>query len=213
MVTALLGKKVGMTRVFTEGGKQIPVTLIEAGPCPVVQRKTAERDGYHAVQIGYGAKKEKRCTKPEIGHFKKAGADPCRWLREFRVAGESELKEGDVIKADIFAAGERVDVTGTSKGKGFAGVIKRHGYGGGPGGHGSHFHRAPGSIGQCADPAKVYKGIGLPGHMGSKKVTTMALEIVSVDPEKNLIAIKGAIPGAPGGMVVLKKSAKSKGAA
>ena len=207
---AILGKKLGMTRVFTENGQCIPVTLLEAGPCTVTQRKTFESDCYSAVQIGFGAKKEQRCTSPELGHFKKAGVVPCRVLREIPVEDESALKVGDVIKADIFAQGDRVDVTGTSKGKGFQGVIKRHGFGGGPGAHGSHFHRAPGSIGTSADPSRVFKGRGLPGHMGGQRVTTQNLEVVSVDPEKNLIAVRGAIPGAPGGIVLLKASVKGK---
>jgi large subunit ribosomal protein L3 len=208
MSTALMGKKVGMTRVFTDDGRSVPVTLVEVGPCFVVQRKTTDRDGYDAVQLGFGARREKTCTKPQLGHFKKASIEPCRWLREFRVAADAEYKTGDVLKADLFQPGDRVDVTGSSKGKGFQGVIKRHGHGGGPGGHGSHFHRAPGSIGQCADPAKVFKGVKLPGQMGNKRITTQNLEIVSVDPEKNLVAVKGCLPGAAGGMVVLKKSVK-----
>lgn len=208
MSTALMGKKVGMTRVFTEDGRSLPVTLVEVGPCYVVQRKTADRDGYDAVQIGFGASREKNCTKPLLGHFKTASVEPCRYLREFRVASDAAFQPGDVLKADVFQPGDRVDVTGTSKGRGFQGVIKRHGHGGGPGGHGSHFHRAPGSIGQCADPAKVFKGVKLPGQMGNKKITTQNLEIVSVDAEKNLVAVKGALPGANGGMVVIKKSVK-----
>ena len=208
MSTALMGKKVGMTRVFTDDGRSVPVTLVEVGPCYVVQRKTVDRDGYDAIQIGYGVRREKRCTKPELGHFKKASVEPCRHLREFRIPADAAYQTGDVLKADVFEAGDRIDVTGTSKGKGFQGVMKRHGHGGGPGGHGSHFHRAPGSIGQCADPAKVFKGVKLPGQMGNKRITTQNLEIMSVDPEKNLVAVKGCLPGAPGGMVVLKKSVK-----
>jgi large subunit ribosomal protein L3 len=208
MVNGLLGKKLGMTRIFTEDGRWIEVTLLEAGPCSVVQRKTADKDGYEAVQMGFGDVKEKRCSKPLQGHFAKAGVAPKRHMREFRVPQDSELKPGDEVKADIFQAGDRVDVCGTSKGKGFAGVIKRHGFGGGPGGHGSHFHRAPGSVGQSADPAKVYKGKKLPGHMGHARVTSQNLEVVSVDPEKNLVAVRGCVPGANGGMVVVRKSVK-----
>jgi len=208
MLDGLLGKKLGMTRVFTEDGRWIEVTLLEAGPCSVVQRKTAETDGYEAVQIGFGELKEKRCTKPLQGHFAKAGASPMRHLREFRVDSGEELKPGDEIRVDIFTAGDRVDVSGTSKGKGFAGVIKRHGFKGGPGGHGSHFHRAPGSIGQSADPAKVYKGKRMPGRMGHERVTMQNLEVISVDPDKNLVTVRGCVPGAPGGLVVLRKSVK-----
>lgn len=208
MLTGLLGKKLGMTRIFTEDGRWIEVTLVEAGPCMVTQRKTQERDGYDAVQVGFGDKKPKRCTKPLTGHFNKAGVSPKRTLREFRVPGESGLKAGDEIRADIFEAGERVDVSGTCKGKGFAGVIKRHGFAGGPGGHGSHFHRTPGSIGQSADPAKVYKNKRLPGQMGGTRVTAQNLEVITVDAEKNLLVVRGSVPGATGGMVVVKKTVK-----
>lgn len=210
MVNGLLGRKLGMSRIFTEEGRWIEVTLLEAGPCTVVQRKTADADGYDAVQVGYGDVKEKRVNKPQMGHFKKTGVSPKRHLREFRVDAGSELQPGDEIKIDMFKTGDRVDISGTSKGKGFQGVIKRHGYGGGPGGHGSHFHRAPGSIGQCADPSKVYKGKGMPGQMGNKKTTTQNLEVIDVDPEKNLLVVRGAVPGAPGGLVVVKQSVKRK---
>jgi large subunit ribosomal protein L3 len=210
MVNGLLGRKLGMSRIFTEEGRWIEVTLLEAGPCTVVQRKTSDSDGYDAVQVGYGEVKEKRVNKPQMGHFKKTGIAPKRFLREFRIDGSSELQPGDELKIDMFKSGDRVDVSGTSKGKGFQGVIKRHGYSGGPGGHGSHFHRAPGSIGQCADPAKVYKGKGMPGQMGNKKTTTQNLEVIDVDPEKNLLVVRGAVPGAPGGLVVVKQSVKQK---
>ena len=208
MVKALLGQKLGMTRMFTEDGRWIEVTLVEAGPCTVIQRKTKETDGYEAVQVGFGDVKESRCVKPQKGHFAKAGVKPKRVLREFRVDAGSELKVGDEIRNNIFSAGDKVDVSGNSKGKGFAGAIKRHGFGGGPGGHGSHFHRAPGSIGQSADPAKVYKGKRMPGRMGNVKKTTQNLEIVDVDAEKNLLVVRGAIPGANGGVVVVKHSVK-----
>lgn len=212
-MSGILGKKIGMTRVFTQDGRWIDVTVLEAGPCTVVQRKTRDNDGYEAVQIGFGAVKEKRVNKPMQGHFKKAGIEPKRNLREFRVAADCELKTGDELKADVFSAGDRVDVSGTSKGRGFAGVIKRHGFSGGPGGHGSHFHRAPGSIGQSADPAKVYKGKKMPGHMGNRKVTVQNLEVVEVDLDKNLLVVRGAVPGANGGLVSVSKSVKqSKGA-
>lgn len=208
MVNGLLGRKLGMTRVFTEDGRWIEVTILEAGPCTVVQRKTTETDGYSAVQVGYGDVKDSRCTKPALGHFKRAGVSAKRILREFRVDDSSELGVGDEIKNDIFKVGDRVDVSGTSKGKGFAGVIKRYGFNGGPGSHGSHFHRAPGSIGQSADPAKVYKGKRLPGRMGNARVTTQNLEVVTIDAEKNIIGVRGSVPGANGGLVVVKRSVK-----
>jgi len=208
MLNGLLGKKLGMTRIFTEDGRWIEVTLLEAGPCLVVQRKTQEHEGYDAVQLGFGDANERRLTKPLIGHFKKAGVASKRTLREFRVDKDNVLKPGDEIRVDIFKAGDRVDVSGTSKGKGFAGGIKRHHWSGGPGGHGSNFHRRPGSIGQSASPGHVIKGKTLPGHMGDERVTTQNLEVVNVDPTKNLIAVRGSVPGAPGGLIVVKKRVK-----
>jgi large subunit ribosomal protein L3 len=208
MVNGLLGRKLGMTRVFTEDGRWVHVTLVEAGPCTVIQKKTQDTDGYDAVQVGFGEVKEARLNKPQAGHFKKSGQKLKKTLKEFRVAADSGLSVGDEIRSDIFKAGDRVDICGTSKGKGFAGVIKRHGFAGGPGGHGSHFHRAPGSIGQSADPAKVYKGKRMPGRMGNVFRTTQNLEIVRVDEEKNLIVLRGSVPGANGGLVVVKHSVK-----
>ncbi|MFA6244904.1 MAG: 50S ribosomal protein L3 [Candidatus Hydrogenedentales bacterium] len=208
MQTGLLGKKLGMTRVFTEDGRWVDVTVLEAGPCTVVQRKTGENDGYDAVQVGYGEKKEARCVKPVLGHFKKASITPKQTLREFRVAPEDPLKMGDELRADFFQVGDHVDVAGTSKGRGFAGVHKRHGFRGGPGGHGSNFHRRPGSIGASADPSKVMKGMRMPGHMGNVRVTIQNLEIVKVDPEKNLLVVRGCVPGPTGGLVMVKKSVK-----
>ncbi len=209
MIDGILGRKLGMTRIFSEDGRWLEVTLLEAGPCTVVQRKTIETDGYEAVQVGFGeATKKTTRSKPLAGHFKKANVEAARVLREFRVESGSELKPGDKISNDIFKAGDRVDVSGTSKGKGFAGVIKRYGFKGGPGGHGSHFHRAPGSIGQSADPAKVYKGKRLPGRMGNVRRTIKNLEVLEVDAEKNLVVVRGAVPGANGGLIVLKHSAK-----
>ena len=208
MVDGLLGKKIGMTRLFTEDGRWIEVTVLETGPCTVVQRKTRDKDGYDAVQLGFGDVKEKRLKKPQRGHFEKAGVEPRKTLREVRVAEDSELKTGDELKVDLFSEGERVDVVGNSKGKGFAGVIKRHGFGGGPGGHGSHFHRAPGSIGQSADPAKVYKNKRMPGQMGNRRVTAQNLEVVNVDADRNLLLVRGAVPGANGGVVMVRKAAK-----
>ena len=208
MITGLLGKKVGMTRLFTEDGRWIEVTVLEAGPCSVIQRKTVETDGYSAVQLGFGDIKESRCNKPAAGHFAKVGVSPKRTLREVRVPNDADVKPGDEIKADIFAVGDRVDVVGTSKGRGFAGVIKRHGFAGGPGGHGSHFHRAPGSIGQSADPSKVYKNKRMPGHFGSAKTTVQNLEVVNVDSDRNLLIVRGSVPGANGGLVMVSKSVK-----
>lgn len=208
MTTGLIGKKLGMTRLFTEDGRWIDVTVLEAGPCTVVQRKTKETDGYDAVQLGYDDIDQKRCNKPLRGHYKKAGIAPKRTLRELRVGENSELGQGDEVKADIFATGDRVDVSGKSKGKGFAGVIKRHGFSGGPGGHGSHLHRAPGSIGQSATPSKVYKGKRMPGRMGNHRVTARNLEVVTVDSERNLLMVRGCVPGANGGVVMVKKTSK-----
>lgn len=210
MLNALMGRKLGMTRIFTEDGRWIPVTVVQTGPCQVVQRKTADTDGYEAVQLGIEEKKESRCNKPELGHFKKHGVTPKRVVREFRVGSDTELKTGDEVRADLFKAGDRVDISGTSKGKGFQGVIKRHGMHGGPAAHGSMFHRAPGSIGQSADPSKVYKGKRLPGHMGDVKRTIQNVEVVRVDLEKNLVLVRGAVPGANGGVVVLKHSVKGR---
>ena len=201
MEKAIIGKKVGMTQIFDEAGKVIPVTVIEAGPCTVVQKKTTENDGYEAVQLGFGAIKPKKITKPMGGHFAKLGTEPVRYLREVRVENASEYKTGDLQTVAAFADVKKVDVTGTSKGKGFAGVIKRHGFAGGPGGHGAHFHRAPGSIGQCATPSRVFKGVRLPGHMGCDTVTVKNLEVVRVDAEQNLILVKGAVPGGKNGIV------------
>lgn len=208
MVKGLLGRKLGMGRVFTPDGRWIEVTLVEAGPCTVLQRKTADHDGYHAVQLGFEELPEKQVTKPMAGHFKKAGAAPKRVLREFRVEEGSELKTGDQVTTEIFKTGDRVDVSGTTKGRGFAGVHKRLGYQGGPGTHGSNFHRRPGSIGQSAEPSEVYKGKGMPGHMGANKRTQVNLEIVDVVPEKNLLVVRGAVPGANGGLVVVRSSVK-----
>jgi large subunit ribosomal protein L3 len=198
-----------MTRMFTEDGRWVEVTLLEAGPCTVVQRKTKEHEGYEAVQLGFGRANERRLKKPVKGHLTKAGVTPLKTLREFRVEDDAELKPGDEIRVDIFKVGDRVDVSGTSKGKGFAGGIKRHGWQGGPATHGSNFHRAPGSIGQSASPGRVIKGKTLPGHMGNERVTTQNLEVVNVDVDKNLMVIRGCVPGAPGGLVVVKKSVKA----
>ncbi|MEA3364619.1 MAG: 50S ribosomal protein L3 [Candidatus Hydrogenedentes bacterium] len=208
MVSALLGKKLGMTRLFTEDGRWIPVTVLEAGPVTVMQVKTHERDGYEAVQLGFGDIKESRLTKPVVGHQAKAGGAFKHRLREVPLAPDSEIKQGDEIRVDIFAVGDYVDVAATTKGKGFAGVQKRHRFKGGPRAHGSNFHRAPGSIGQSADPSKVVKGKRLPGRMGNVRRTVQNLEVVKVDLEKNLLVVRGAVPGANGAYVEVKKRLK-----
>ena len=209
MQKAIIGKKIGMTQIFSPEGKVIPVTVIEAGPCSVVQRKTVETDGYEAVQLGFGDVKEKHVTKPLKGHFEKHGVALRKVLKEFRL-DEITLNTGDVVKADTFAEGECVDVTGISKGKGYAGVIKRWGthrlketHGTGP------VHRHPGSMGACSSPSRVFKGKKLPGHMGNVKVTVQNLDVVKVDAERNLILVKGAVPGPKGGIVTIKNTVKA----
>lgn len=210
MVDGLIGKKLGMTRLFTGDGRWIDVTVLEAGPCTVVQRKTKDRDGYDAVQLGFGELKESRCNKPLKGHFAKAGLAPKKKLQEVRVASDSALKTGDEVKASIFTAGDRVDICGVSKGKGFQGVIKRYHFAGGPGSHGSMFHRAPGSIGQRQTPAKVFPNKRMPGRMGQERTTVRNIEIVNVDAERNLLIVRGCIPGASGGIVTVRKTTKGK---
>lgn len=201
MINAIYGKKIGMTQIFAEDDTVIPVTVIQAEPNKVCQVKTVETDGYEAVQMGFGAVKAKKVNRPMAGHFAKQGTEPTRYLREVRVENASEYKVGDLHTVAAFADVKKVDVTGTSKGKGFAGVMKRHGFGGGPGYHGSHFHRAPGSIGQCATPSRVFKGVRMPGHMGCDTVTVRNLELVRIDEEQNLILVKGAVPGGKNGIV------------
>jgi len=209
MEKAILGTKLGMTQLFDEDGKVIPVTVVEAGPCTVVQKKTNETDGYEAIQVGFGDVKEKKLNKPQKGHFAKADVAARKFLREFRLADIGAYNVGDEIKADIFAAGDSIDVTGTSKGKGFAGPMKRWGLHRGPMSHGSGYHRGSGSMGACSTPGRVMKGKKLPGHMGNVKVTVQNLEIVKVDAEKNLILVKGAVPGNKGGLVIIKNSVKA----
>lgn len=207
MAPGILGKKIGMTQIFDDEGQVVPVTVLQAGPCVVVQRKTAERDGYDAVQVGLvDFLRESLVNKPARGHFQKAGVEPVRRLREFRVEADAGLQAGDRILADEFRPRERVDVIGLSKGKGFQGVVKRHGFRGGRATHGSMFHRAPGSIGQSAYPARVFKGVRLPGRMGGDRVTVRGLEIVSVRPDDNLILVRGAVPGAKGGHVAIRRA-------
>ena len=207
----IIGRKFGMTQVFDEKGVVVPVTVIEAGPCPVVQIKTVETDGYNAVQLGFGEVKENKVNKPEGGHFKKAEVKAVKHLREFKACEEclATVKVGDEIKVDTFEVGEKVDVQGTTKGKGFQGVIKRHGQSRGPMGHGSMYHRRPGSMGSTSTPGRVFKGKKLPGHMGVETVTVQNLEIVKVDLDKNVILIKGSVPGAKGAILKIKKSVKS----
>ena len=207
MIDGLLGKKVGMTQVLIEDGTVVPVTAIQAGPCVVVQRKTLEHDGYDAVQLGLVEfVKDKRVSKPMAGHFKKADVAPVRFLREMSLSGDDEVQTGDRVQVNIFEHSERVHVTGTSKGRGFAGVIKRHGFSGGGATHGSMFHRAPGSIGQSAYPSRVFKGTRMPGHMGAKRVTVQGLRVHGLDEEKNLLFVEGAVPGPNGGYVVVRKA-------
>ena len=208
MKKAILGRKVGMTQIFDENGKAIPVTVVEAGPCTVVQVKTKDTDGYEAIQLGFGEVKEKNLIRPIKGHFTKANVTPKKHLREFRLE-EISYNVGDEIKADIFKSGETVDVTGTTKGKGFQGVIKRHGQSRGPMGHGSMYHRRPGSMGSTSTPGRVYKGKNLPGHMGNQTVTVQNLEIVKVDLDKNVLLIKGSVPGNKGAILKIRNSTKS----
>jgi large subunit ribosomal protein L3 len=207
MVEGLIGKKLGMTQVFAEDGKVTPVTVIEAGPCVVVQRRTVEKDGYDAVQLGMvDPAAAKRANRPARGHHEKAGIPPTRLLREFGIVGDDELKPGDSILVDIFEGVERVDVVGVSKGRGFQGVMKRHGFGGGRATHGSMFHRAPGSIGQSAFPSKVLKGMRGPGHMGAKRITVKNLSVVRIDATKNLLLVRGSVPGSVGSSVFVRRS-------
>ena len=204
----ILGKKIGMTQIFTEQGEVIPVTVVEAGPVVVTQVKTTENDGYTAIQVGFGDAKEKSLNKPQKGHLAAANTLK-KHLKEFRVDSVEEYTVGQEIKADLFAAGELIDVTGISKGKGFQGPIKRHGQSRGPETHGSRYHRRPGSMGACSYPGRVFKNKKLAGHMGSVKVTVQNLEVVRVDADKNFILVKGAIPGAKGSVVTIKEAVKA----
>ncbi len=201
MINTIYGKKLGMTQIFAEDDTVVPVTVIQAEPNVVCQVKSKQTDGYDALQMGFGAIKPKKVNKPMKGHFDKHGVEPKRYLREVRVEDATEYNVGDEQTVAAFNEVAKVDVTGTSKGKGFAGVIKRYGFGGGPGGHGAHFHRAPGSVGQCATPSRVFKGVRLPGHMGCDTVTVRNLDIVRIDEEQNLILIRGAVPGSKNGIV------------
>lgn len=205
----LIGKKLGMTSVYDEDGVAVPVTVIEAGPCVVTQLKDADKDGYKAVQLGFGDQKEQRMTKPALGHLKKAGADAKSVLREFRV-DEMEVNIGDVVDASAFAEVNFVDIAATGKGRGFQGVVKRYNFAGGRASHGGGWIRRPGSIGMCTFPGRVFKGKKMPGQMGDKRVTTQNMRIVQVRPEENLILVKGSVPGAKGGIVTIKEALKKK---
>ena len=209
MKKGLIGRKVGMTQIFDEKGNVIPVTVIEAGPCVVAQVKTEDNDGYNAIQLGFGDVKDKHLSKPEKGHFAKAKLPAKKHLREFKLDSIEGIKVGDELKADVFEAGEKVDVQGTSKGKGFQGVIKRHGQHRGPMGHGSMYHRRPGSMGATSTPGRVFKGKKLPGHMGNVTVTVQNLDVVRVDMDKNVLLIKGSVPGAKGAILKIKSAVKA----
>ena len=209
MKKAIIGKKVGMTQIFDENGRVIPVTVVEAGPCVVVQKKTVETDGYDAIQVGFGELREKLANKPRKGHFAKAGVSLRRTLKEFRMEDVANYNVGDEIKVDTFEIGDKVDVSGVSKGKGFQGTIKRWNASRGPMSHGSKFHRAPGSMGAASDPSRTFKNKRMPGHMGAKNTTVLNLEVVKIMPEKNIILIKGGIPGPNKGTVVIRNSVKA----
>ncbi len=210
MQKAILGRKLGMTQIFDETGKLIPVTVVEAGPNVVVQKKTVETDGYNAVQVGFIDIKENRANKPRKGHFAKAGISPKRFLREFRLEGIENYNLGDEIKADVFSEGEKVDISGVSKGKGFAGTVKRWGTHRGPMTHGSGYHRGPGAMSGCSSPGRVLKGKRLPGHMGAEKTTVQNVTVVKVDLEKCLMLIKGGLPGPKNGLLVIKNPVKGR---
>ena len=207
MKKAILAKKVGMTQIFNEAGELVPVTVLQAGPCVVTQVKTIENDGYEAVQVGFEDIREKLVNKPVKGMFDKAGVSYKRYVREFKLEGEYSVK--DEIKVDVFEAGDKIDATAIAKGKGFQGAIKRHGQSRGPMVHGSKYHRHAGSNGSCSTPSRVFKGKKMPGHMGGKKVTTQNLEVVRVDAEKNLLLVKGAVPGPKKSLVTIKESVKA----
>ncbi len=209
MQKAIIAKKVGMTQIFMEDGALVPVTVLQAGPCTVVQVKTVDNDGYSAIQIGFEDKKEKHTTQPLQGHFQKAGVTAKRVLKEFRLENAETFEAGQEITADIFAVGDMIDVSGTSKGKGFQGNIKRHGQTRGPMAHGSKYHRRPGSMGQASSPSKVFKGKNLPGHMGAVKVTIQNLEVIRVDAEQNLILVKGAVPGPKKSILTIRDAVKA----
>ena len=208
MKKAIIGRKVGMTQLFTADGKMLPITVIEAGPCPVVQKKSVAHDGYEALQVGFAPIREKLVTKPMLGHFKKASVGAHRYVKEIKLDNAAEYEAGQVITVDMFETGDKVDVTGKSKGKGFQGVIKRWNQSRGRMTHGSRYHRRVGSMSACSYPGEVFKHKNLPGHMGSERITVQNLEVVRVDAERNLLLVKGAIPGAKGSLVVVKSTVK-----
>jgi len=208
MTKAILARKLGMTQVFTETGVMVPVTVLEAGPCTVVQKKTVENDGYAAIQVGFGDVKANKVIKPAKGHFAKANVEPMKVLKEFKLENADTFEVGATITADIFEAGDRVDVSGVSKGKGYQGAIKRHGQSRGPMAHGSKYHRGVGSLGSSASPSKVKKGKNMPGHMGAVNVTVQNLDVVRADADKNIILVKGAVPGSKGTLLFIKESVK-----
>ncbi len=209
MAKGILGKKLGMTQVFTDDGVLVPVTVVEAGPCVVLQKKELEKDGYISIQLGFSDKKERRATKPEIGHAKKAETTPKRFVREIRGVDPSQYEVGQEVSVDLFSTGEKIDVVGTSKGKGFAGVIKRHNQSRGPMAHGSRYHRRPGSMGPVA-PNRVFKGKALPGRMGNERVSVQNLEVVKVVPEKNVLLIKGSVPGPKNSYLIIRSAIKAE---
>ena len=204
-MSGLIGRKLGMTQVFDDGGKVVPVTVVEAGPCPIVQLRTQDRDGYSAVQVGFGEKRKSRVRKPEVGHFARAGVSVLQHLKEFRVEDPEGFELGQELNVEMFEAGDRVAVTGRSKGRGFAGVVKRHGMKGGSQTHGCMSKRTPGSLGAASYPARVFKGRRLAGHMGDERVTVRNLEVVRVDAEKNVLLVRGAVPGPRNGIVMIRK--------
>ncbi len=210
MIQGILARKVGMTRRFQEDGRVIAVTVVEAGPCRILQVRTPEKDGYKAVQLGLGTRKAKNVTKPMLGHFAKAGAGPQRFVREVPVEKLDEVEVGQTITVSLFSPGDQVNVTGKSKGRGFQGTIRRHGFAQGPMSHGSRNKRKPGSIGQCADPAKVFKGKKMPGQMGDRRLTRRGLSVVEVDEERNLLLLKGSVPGPNGSYVIIRKGYSSR---
>jgi large subunit ribosomal protein L3 len=209
MEKAIVGKKIGMTQIFDEKGLVVPVTVIEAGPCVVAQVKTIENDGYNAIQLGYGDVKENKINRPQKGHFTKVNIQPKKHLREFRLEEVADVAVGNEVKVDVFEIGDKIDVQGTSKGKGFQGVIKRHGQSRGPMGHGSMYHRRPGSMGSTSTPGRVFKGKKLPGHMGVKTITIQNLDVVKVDLDKNVILVKGSVPGSKGAILKIRKTVKN----
>lgn len=211
MSNTLLGRKLGMTQVYDGENRLVPVTVVEAGPCPVVQVKNIGTDGYNAIQIGFAPQKEQRISKPELGHLKKAKVDPVSNLREVRLNGEPEQKAGDVLTVSLFTEGQKIDVIGTTKGRGFQGVVRRFGMHGGPASHGSMFHRRAGSIGQCQTPGHVYKGRKMPGHMGGRNRTVQNLQVVKIIEDKNLLLVSGCVPGATGDLVVIRHAKKTRG--